>query len=183
MHTRSVTTHALSVLATGLILALGLVLVPGQARAQDMAMAAHPAHIHSGTCAELGDVVFPLSDVTMDMGTPEASPMAGEDMGTPVSDMAMGSPEAGMDALTSETIVQAALSDILGAPHAINVHESAENIANYIACGDVTGEATGEELSVELTPLNDSGYSGSAMLRDNGDGTTTVKIMLMQDGM
>ncbi len=25
--------------------------------------APHPAHIHSGTCAELGDVIFPLNDV------------------------------------------------------------------------------------------------------------------------
>jgi MYXO-CTERM domain-containing protein len=29
----------------------------------DGATGGHPAHIHSGTCAELGDVVYPLTDV------------------------------------------------------------------------------------------------------------------------
>jgi hypothetical protein len=28
----------------------------------------HPAHIHSGTCDELGDVVFPLADVAEQSG-------------------------------------------------------------------------------------------------------------------
>ena len=123
MHTRSVTSHALSVLATGLVLALGLVLVPGQARAQDMAMDAHPAHIHSGTCAELGDVVYPLTDVSADAGTPVASDdmgtpasgeMEGHDMASPTADSATGSPTAdafGMAVAMSETIVEAPLAD------------------------------------------------------------------------
>jgi hypothetical protein len=36
---------------------------------------AHPGHIHSGTCDELGDVVFPLEDATSGgaMGTPMAA--------------------------------------------------------------------------------------------------------------
>ncbi len=55
--------RAFAVLSAALLLSLGVVMAPKGASAQDMAMAAHPAHIHSGTCAELGDVVFPLSDV------------------------------------------------------------------------------------------------------------------------
>jgi hypothetical protein len=34
---------------------------------------------------------------------------------------------------TSLTVVDASLEDILGAEHAINFHESEENIENYIA--------------------------------------------------
>jgi hypothetical protein len=197
MHTRGNTTRALSIFATGLVLALGLTLIPGQVRAQDMEAMAHPAHIHTGTCAALGDVVFPLTDVGADAGTPVAAddmgtPASGEmteshDMGSPAADSAMGSPEAdafGMDALTSETIVQVALADLLGAEHAINVHESAENIGNYIACGDLTGTPDDSgDLAVELAALNESGYTGTATLHDNGDGTTTVSITLMHDGM
>lgn len=189
MHTRSVSPHALTVMATGLVLALGLLLVPGQARAQDMAMAAHPAHIHSGTCAELGDVVYPLTDVGSGaMGTPvageAATPATMDAMSSPMSgDTAMASPTAGEGA-TSVTTVEASLADLTAGGFAINVHESADNIGNYIACGDITGtpDANGD-VTVELATLNDSGYSGTAKLHDNGDGTTAVTIDLMSHQM
>ena len=63
-----------------------------------------PAHIHSGSCAELGDVVHPLDDVTDGM---------------------------------SETTVAAPLADLQEGEFAINVHESADAIQNYVACGDI----------------------------------------------
>jgi len=138
--------------------------------------AAHPAHIHAGTCATLGEVVFPLTDVAApDMsGTPVATMES-----TPMMDM-MASPEAGKEIVAeSTTTVQAALDVIISGGHAINVHESVENIANYIACGDITGTPTDGELTIMLAELNQSGYSGEAMLKDNGDGTTTVTVHLM----
>ncbi len=139
--------------------------------AADGAMA-HPAHIHSGTCDTLGDVVFPLEDVAAPemAATPEATPEAAVASDGPVS-------------ASSITTVDVALDDILAAEHAINVHESAENIGNYIACGDVAGTATDGMLMIELLELNASGYMGQAMLMDNGDGTTDVTIMLMDSGM
>lgn len=165
---------------------IGLLLAGmGTGMAQDATPSAgshpsHPAHIHSGTCTELGDVVFPLADLAAPgaMGTPEATPadmgMAGHDMGTPMAgeDMTEGTAE------TSVTDVDASLDDILAAEHAINVHESADNIGNYIACGDITGEPEDGELTIELEELNDSGHSGEAVLVDNGDGTTTVTVTL-----
>lgn len=137
----------------------------------------HPAHIHSGTCTELGDVVYPLTDVAAptEDATPDAMAMMGHGDGTPM---------AGGDEVVAEstTEVDAALDDILAAEHAINVHESMENIGNYIACGDLTGTATDGELAIELQELNDSGYTGNAVLTDNGDGTTTVMVTLMKSG-
>jgi len=134
----------------------------------------HPAHIHSGTCEELGDVVFPLNDVApvSTPGTMSASPEAGTD-GTPVASA------AGEVVAESMTEVEASLDDILAAEHNVNVHESAENIQNYIACGNLTGPATDGELQIKLQELNDSGYTGEAHLVDNGDGTTTVTVTLM----
>ncbi|CAN5816460.1 hypothetical protein BH20CHL3_BH20CHL3_12210 [soil metagenome] len=136
--------------------------------AADGAMA-HPAHIHSGTCDTLGDVVFPLEDVAAPemAATPEATPEAAVASDGPVS-------------ASSITTVDVALDDILAAEHAINVHESAENIGNYISCGDVTGEPDAGTLDIDLLELNDSGYRGVARLVDNGDGTTTVLIMITQ---
>jgi hypothetical protein len=135
----------------------------------------HPAHIHSGTCDTLGDVVYPLNNVE---SPGMASPMAGMDM-TPMAGM-MASPTSEMGAVvaTSTTTVQVALNDLLGGQFAINVHESADNIQNYIACGNVTGTATDNKLQVKLNELNNSGYEGQAWLMDNGNGTTTVMVVL-----
>jgi hypothetical protein len=202
----------------------------------------HPAHIHSGTCDDLGGVVFPLNDVimlvddatidtdvdatpqpgvdpdvTLDIdatpidGTPPADDdFAGTpdpdfplDIGTPVvevddtADTDIGETDAtpviddtaAADATPSIideteadagffTIVDASLEEILAEPHAINVHESPENIQNYIACGDITGEPVDGQLEIELQELNDSGYSGMALLQENLDGTTTVILAL-----
>lgn len=150
-----------------------------------------PAHIHAGTCETLGDVVFPLNELTRagaDM-PPGSTPVAAvatpaEDAGTPAAMTTNATPAmgTGTPVASSTTIVEAALDDILAAEHAINVHESAENIQNYIACGDLTGPATDGELHIQLQELNGSGFTGEAHLVDNGDGTTTVTVNLMQGG-
>ncbi len=145
----------------------------------------HPGHIHTGTCDELGDVVYPLEDATAGgmMGTPMAGMM--DSMATPGAGMAG---MAGMDmsevVAQSMSTVDVALDDILAAEHAINFHESAENIGTYIACGDVTGTPEDGVLEIDLDELNGSGYEGMAMLADNGDGTTDVTVLLTHtDGM
>ncbi len=176
---RRVIPHVL--VAWALVLVAGFAAAPGATVAQDAGatptageMRAHPAHIHSGTCETLGGIVFPLNDLTESgtRGTPQAgmaaTPMAGVDMGQVVA--------------WSTTTVEASLDDILAAEHAINVHESAENIENYIACGDLTGTPEGDQLEIELQQLNNSGFEGRATLRDNGDGSTTVDVVLMQAG-
>lgn len=199
MHRRSLSLTSLLVAAImfvlgGLLTTSGLS-AQGTPEAQgDADVIAHPAHIHAGTCQDLGDVVYPLEDVST--GSVGAAPVASPDvMGTP---MAEETAETGMSGTPmptsaaqgqihamSTTDVEASLDDILGAEHAINVHESAENIQNYIACGDITGEATDGMLSIELQELNGSGFSGEAVLVDNGDGTTTVTVTLFSsaDGM
>ena len=130
--------------------------------------APHPAHIHTGTCDTLGDVVYPLNEVA-------APEMAADIASTPVA-----SPVADSGGVVAEstTIVEVSLDDIISGGHAINVHESMENVQNYIACGDVTGSAVGGQLSIDLNELNDSGYMGQAALQDNRDGTTTVTVVL-----
>jgi plastocyanin len=139
----------------------------GGATAQDSTPAAdddsvaRPAHIHSGTCDTLGDVVFPLNDVAS--ADAAAMPAAGNHE----------------HAAQNESTVDVSLDDLLAAEHAINIHESAENIGTYIACGDIAGTVTDGALEIELRELNGSGYAGKATLADGGDGTTTVTIMLM----
>ena len=171
--------------ASIVLLVASLALVPSMSRAQDAAstpsmmqgMHDHPAHIHSGTCDTLGDVVYPLNNLT----TPDkmSTPMAGMNS-TPMAGMA-STPMAGRDVVAqSITTIETSLDDLLGADYALNVHLSAEQIDVYIACGDVTGTPNDNQLQIELQELNNSGYQGMARLTDNGDGTTTVEAVLTQ---
>jgi plastocyanin len=133
------------------------------ARGQGEGDAPHPAHIHSGTCDNLGDIVVPLSDV--------AEQTAGENFGA----------ESAVLVKQSDTDVELALGDILSAPHAINIHESAEAIQNYIACGDIGGRVIDGDLVIGLSELNESGHHGVAVLK-GADSGTGVTVYLTEEG-
>jgi plastocyanin len=153
-----------------LVLASGFIMGQRGALAQDEE--SHPAHIHSGTCGDgLGDVVYPLSNVSESVlvnGTPIAGATGGATDAIPVA--------------VSGTTVPSSLADLLASPYAINIHESAENIGNYIACGNIGGTMIGaSDLAIGLAELNSSGYSGVATLHDNGDGTTAVSVYLTEE--
>jgi plastocyanin len=142
-------------------------LTPGLA-AQDDEAEVHPAHIHSGSCAELGDVVYPLTDITEVGGDAERT---GAASAIPVK--------------SSSTVVDTPLQDLVDGDFAINVHESAEEIDTYIACGDIGGAVTTDEgedqpeLIIGLGELNDSGHTGIAWLGADGD-QTRVAVYLVE---
>lgn len=161
----------------GLTLGAGAISAQGTATPEALprAESPHPAHIHTGTCDTLGEVVYPLEEVTGVLISPDASPVATQVV---TVEAATPAPESGEVAGQSISTVDVALEDILAEEHAINVDESAENIQNYIVCGNVTGEVEDGELTIELMELNDSGFIGGAVLTDNGDGTTTVTLTL-----
>lgn len=70
--------------------------------------------------------------------------------------------------------------------HAINIHQSAEEIDIYIACGDVGGSVITDpagriELFVGLGELNDFGYTGVARLGVGDDpNQTEVSVQLVE---
>ena len=178
-----------TMLAAALLLAIGVVIGPRAVTAQDMSASpsaatdAHPAHIHAGTCATLGEVVYPLMDVApADESRPEMGGMMGSPAAQSAEEMADATPSNVMTMMGAEestTEVETTLDELLASEHAINVHESMDNIQNYIACGDITGTPTDGQLEIQLNELNGSGYSGTATLTDNGDGTVTVVIHLL----
>ncbi len=162
----------------GIALAALLLLVPGSV-AQDEATPAggvpatdgpHPAHIHAGTCDELGDVVVPLADVA------EAA-----------ADVQRTGPTSALAVKSSVTVVDMPLQEIIDGGHAINVHESAEAIDVYIACGDIGGaviedEEGRQELRIGLGELNDSGHFGIAELVADGEETEVVVHLVQRGG-
>lgn len=133
----------------------------------------HPAHIHSGTCDDLDpNPAAPLQDIV---------PYAND----PDSDEGSNSPQGVLTApimLHSETDVEMSLDDLLAEPHAINVHESMEQIENYVACGDIGGILVTDNdgtMAIGISPLNDSGIYGIAFLHRDDD-NTRVDIWLAQ---
>ena len=116
-----------------------------------------PAHIHTGTCREVGEVVAPLTDLTG---------AAGGDR--------VGQARRAISAESSFTSVPLALDAILGDDHVVNVHLSADEIETYIACGEIGGMLTPEgAVIIGLRELNNSGFTGIAYLAPGADGAST----------
>src|SRR5215204_3550927 len=122
------------------------------------------AHIHAGTCAELGLVVYSFPDIR-------------------TYRLAEGE-EAGVGAIELITgTTQIPLSRLFGEPFSVHVHESAENKQTYIACSDIGGrpvepwrEADG--LTLRAVAQKGSGYSGFTTLRSTADAGTQVTIAI-----
>ena len=128
----------------------------------------HPAHIHAGSCAELGEVVSPLENVAI----PADAVREGAEAAHPVK--------------ISQTHVDMPLQEIIDGGYAINVHQSAEEIDVYIACGDIGGfvitdPAGRTELFIGLRELNDSGHVGVARLGVGDDeNQTEVSVQVVE---
>ena len=135
-----------------------------------------PVHIHAGTCDDLGDIVYPLNDLqaAVSIADPDATPVI--DLGaTPDAESAMGPYEV---VAQSGTAVDVSLDELLSGEYAINVHESEENLQNYLACGEITGSAENGEIFIELMEVGHSGFYGQAELSAQGDDTTIVNVSL-----
>ena len=129
----------------------------------------HPSHVHKGTCAELDpNPAFPLDNV---------GPRLTDDDELPAPEDVKGSLTAN-PVEYSQTEIEVNLEDLLAEAHALNVHESDQNVANYIACGDIGGPLLDDKLYIGLMQQNDSGYFGIATLEKKGDDKTEVTIYL-----
>ena len=153
------------------LLAAGLFVIGGiGGAAQDATPAggaghAHPAHIHLGTCDALDpNPTFPLTDIAL------AADASGADTNDATA----------IPVERSVTTVDATVEDLRAGGYAINIHQSAEDIGTYIACGNLSGAIDDSgALVVGLGELNDSGHSGVAILTEEGD-QTDVSVYLTQ---
>jgi hypothetical protein len=152
--------------------ALALIGASAGAVAQDASPAAdaaaqHPLHIHSGTCEQLGDVVFPFGFISQDLMV-NGEPADGEELGA-VTDQ---------DVALNVTNVDATIADLTAADHALNVHESEEAMDVNIACADIGGTLIEDDtLVLKLEPTDDSGYLGFVLLKEDEDQTVVYTMM------
>lgn len=147
---------------------------PTPAEGQAAPPAVHPAAIHQGTCSQ---------------PTPEPAYEAGDvgpftnDEGQPIPQEEFQGTLTGPPVLTStETGVEASLDDLLAPeqPHILIVHQSAEAFETYIACGELGGPVQGDQLTVALRPMNNSGYAGTATFNRDGDNTNSNVYLFEQ---
>lgn len=124
------------------------------------------AHIHAGSCDELGIVVYTLAGLRS----------------TQVETKAGGTPQR-LEMIVGTANVK--MADLFGEPFSLHLHESAKNKQNYLACAEIGDQPKApwqpaDGLALRVDEQNDSGYSGIASLRPAADGGTTVTIFLAQ---
>jgi uncharacterized cupredoxin-like copper-binding protein len=191
-----------SVVALGTLVGLGL---GAQGVTAKDPTANHPAYIHADSCARLGGIAYPLTNVSLTglmagmngmMGTPGAGMMMGSPsagmggmmgsagvgmsgmMGTPGAAMTLGPRQGAPTALpveTSLTVVNTTLPHLLSEPHAINVAASQADIQRSIACGDLGGQ-------VMTGPgMMQGGVLVVGLQELNGSGASGIAILVGQD--
>lgn len=126
----------------------------------------HPARIHSGTCESLQGVAYRLNGVG---GSVDSE-------GAPVATPTAVNPETSYQVMTSETVIDASLDELLAGDHAIMIYES-DDAMDAIACGNVGGAMTGDELIVGLAEARIPGHLGFALLTPDGDQTDVTLIL------
>lgn len=142
------------------LVVLGTIVVSLPSAQAQEASPSRPSHIHVGDCDELGEVIQPLTLLTVPTG---------EVLGN-------------SDAVVAEaafTIIPQTLDALLASDHALKVHLSREQIQVYLACGDIGGsvDANGA-LIVGMKEVAGSGYAGIAYLQPAAGGGTSVSVMI-----
>jgi hypothetical protein len=154
-------TGAAAVTATALLASSGIAFAqeespdPAMTNGEAVSAQAYPLHIHEGNCEQLGNVVYPLGEISTDLN---------------VHGEALGGAEGQEDRMVAlnVTLVAASLDDLTGAEHAISIHQSEEDLANIIACGEISGSFfDGGTLVIRLNEANDSGFIGFALFRED----------------
>lgn len=141
------------------------------------ASAGYPNHFHLGTCDNLSPEP---AIVLANLQFPDwVATLSGEE-GAPI-EVVLPEPadfgNAPIPVAVATTEVQVPLAEIISGNHAINVHDAADP-SLYIACGNVGGVPDERgDLFIGLAEDNDSGYSGTAWLHDNGSSTTVVVFL------
>lgn len=118
----------------------------------DGATGGHPAHIHSGTCAELGDVVYPLTDV-------DASGASITVIDVPLADLLASGPYAINIHLSADEV---------------GTYVACGDIPAEAVGGETTeaAQATATEAPAEASPAAVGGTSTVTDIGTSGVGTT-----------
>jgi len=126
----------------------------------------HPARIHEGSCEELGPVAFRLNGVGGSVDLDNA----------PVATPTAVNADSSYQVLTSETVIDGSIDELLSGQHALMIYESDEAM-DAIACGNIGGARTGEMLATGLAEAGVPGHIGFALFRPDGNQTDVLVVL------
>ncbi|MDP9369046.1 MAG: hypothetical protein M3Q03_12330 [Chloroflexota bacterium] len=159
------------------ILALGLALAT-QAPQSASAHAILSAHLHDGVCSQLGNDVVELGELGF------AAPLLGTPVATPSDGFQSVGAEGAFPTVRLVETVDASLDRLIEEPHALDVHiiNEEEGVDIVLACGNVGGVRTGDDLvfGLQAQPTEGTATTGIAWLHANADGTTTIRLFIAQ---
>ncbi len=142
----------------------------------------YPTAIHAGICEN------PSPQPAFSLGIAEPSPELVEEVVEDFEDEVRDElPEREMvpppvliddfPTVTLNTTIDAALQELIAAPHAILVYERAGDLDTLVACGEVEGSLALDQIIVNLHPIDDSGHAGTVLL-DDEEGGVYVRLHL-----
>lgn len=163
------------ILLGALLMALMLFLV---AWTSGSAHAILTAHLHEGSCADLGDQPKELGELGYD------APLLDLSKATPAGPYKPVGPDAAFPTVLGHVTVDQSLDELLDTPHAIDVHivNEEQGVDITLACGAVGGIRGDSQLVFGLQSLPNEGVdtTGIAWLEANEDDTTTVRVFVAQ---
>jgi len=123
----------------------------------------HPAYVQTGNCDTLGDVVEPLSDLTVTAGDPTG--MAGA-----------------IAVSRSFTTVPLPFEALLAESYALSVRLSAQALDTDLVCGEIGGVVdVNGALTIGLKEVGGLGHTGIAYLSPSADGAATDLLIFMTE--
>jgi hypothetical protein len=126
----------------------------------------HPARIHNGTCESLQGVAYRLNGVG---GSVDIE-------GAPVATPTTINPSTSYQVMTSDTVIDGSIDDLLNGDHAVMIYES-DDAMDAIACGNIGGAMAGDELIVGLAEARIPGHLGFALFTPDGNQTDVTVIL------
>lgn len=136
------------------------------------------AHLHEGTCSDLGTEPVELGE--LGYVTPLLDPAAA----TPAGPYPPRGPEGAFPTVLGYATVDASLDQLLDQPHAIDVHiiNEEEGVDITLACGAVGGVRGNDQLvfGLQATPSEGVDTTGIAWLQANGDGGVAIRLFVAQ---
>lgn len=138
-------------------LAAGTLLLGATAIAAPMSVAADDdelgAYVYAASCDSLTTdaIMEDIGDLGMDDDSQMEWQMLGNGQEAPTE---LYTEDEGMDNVV--------LDDLLAEPHAVAIHETDDENAAVIACGDITGTPENDTLLIQLSEVDGSGFEGRA---------------------
>lgn len=125
------------------------------------------AHVHAGTCDELGIVVYALPDL-------RSYRLEADGASGGATELIVGT-------------VDVPLTDLFAEPFSVHVHQDVDNKQVYLGCADIGGQpaepwSEADGLALAVVEQAGSGFSGLAALRPAAEGGTLVSLFLARPG-